>query len=259
MNKYNTDNKIVENYINAIDFMQDSMNKLKKELENKSNKVNKDILTMTLAVKELYEKYPNSKLDVVKSVVMQIAKCNNGILLVKMIEPLNISRQYLSILQKERKLEKLFRGIYIIPQTIEDSYYIFQVKYNNAVFSHMNALYFFNLTEEFPYKYTVTVPRNYHVKSINEKCNVFYVDEDIYNIGLCFIKDANGNKIKCYDIERNICDIIRSKNRIDSEQVKKTIKNYLKLKNKNLKKLSDYSKQMGIYEQVMNYVELFYD
>ena len=259
MNKYKIDNKIIENYINAIDFMPNSMNVLKKELENKSNKVNKDILTMIEVVNKLYEKYPNSKLDIVKNIILQITKCNNGILPVKLIEPLNINRQYLSIFQKEGILEKLFRGIYILPQTIIDSYYTFQIKYNNAVFSHMNALYFYNLTEEFPYKYTVTIPRNYHVKSINEKCNVFYVDENIYNIGLCFIKDANGNKIKCYDIERSICDIIRSKNRIDSEQIKKTIKKYFKSKNMDLKKLSTYSKKMGIYTQVMNYVELFYD
>ena len=149
MNKYKIDNKIIENYINAIDFMQDSMNILKKELENKSNKVNKDILTMIEVVNKLYEKYPNSKLDIVKNIILQITKCNNGILPVKLIEPLNINRQYLSIFQKEGILEKLFRGIYILPQTIIDSYYTFQIKYNNAVFSHMNALYFYNLTEEF--------------------------------------------------------------------------------------------------------------
>ena len=85
----------------------------------------------------------------------------------------------------------------------------------------MNALYFYGLTEEFPHDYTVTVPRGYHVAELNKKCNVFYVPNDFYELGLIKAKTPSGNIVKAYDIEKCICDIIKDKERMDLEQVKK--------------------------------------
>ena len=184
---------------------------------------------------------------------------NNGIISSRMIEPFNISRQYLSIMEKNGDIEKISRGIYLSPNVFEDSYYSFQTKYKKVIFSHMNALYFHGLTEEFPYNYTVTVPQNYHVKFVNEKCNVFYVADEFLNLGICYVKTANGNLVKAYDKERCICDIIRSKNRLDIEQVKKAVKNYAMSSKKNISKLSDYSMMMGINEQVMEMVGMYND
>ena len=184
---------------------------------------------------------------------------NNGMLSTRMIEPLNISRQYLSIMENNNDIEKVSRGIYLSPNAFEDSYFSFQQKYKKAIFSHMNALYFYGMTEEFPYNYTVTVPQSYHVDTVNEKCNVFYVSDDIYELGIVEIETPNGNKVRAYDKERCICDIIRSKGRMDSEQVKKTIKQYMQSRDKDMAKLSEYSKNMGINKKVMEMVGGYYE
>lgn len=88
--------------------------------------------------------------------------------------------------------------------------------------------------------------------------NGIYIDsrkiEDIYDLGLTEIKTPMGNNVRVYDIERCICDIIKSKNRMDLEHVKYSIREYLKRKDKNLIKLSNYAK-----EEVINYVEVFYE
>ena len=123
----------------------------------------------------------------------------------------------------------------------------------------MNALYFYGMTEEFPYSYTVTVPKSYHVDTVNGRCNVFYVDDDIYNLGICEVETPSRNKVRAYDLERCICDIIRSKSRLDQEQVKKTIKQYMRSKDKDLNKLSKYSQIMGIHKQVMEMVGMLCD
>ena len=184
---------------------------------------------------------------------------NNGMLSTRMIEPLNISRQYLSIMENNNEIEKVSRGIYLSPSAFEDSYFSFQQKYKKAIFSHMNALYFYGMTEEFPYNYTVTVPQSYHVDTVNEKCNVFYVSDDIYEIGVVEVETPSGNKVRAYDKERCICDIIRSKGRMDSEQVKKTIKQYMRSRDKDIAKLYDYAKRMGISEKVMEMVGIYYE
>ena len=273
---YKIDSNVLKNYVNAINSIKAPMNQIKKQLDQlskpmkeMSNSINesmkpiqeelKSINTMSSAIKELLIKYPNEQAKILTDTIKQIMNTNNGMLSTRMIEPLNISRQYLSIMENNNDIEKVSRGIYLSPNAFEDSYFSFQQKYKKAIFSHMNALYFYGMTEEFPYNYTVTVPQSYHVDTVNEKCNVFYVSDDIYELGIVEIETPNGNKVRAYDKERCICDIIRSKGRMDSEQVKKTIKQYMQSRDKDMAKLSEYSKKIGINKKVMEMVGGFYE
>ena len=282
---YKIDSDVLKNYVEAINSIKepmsrikDQLNQLSKPMQELSKSLNnsmkpiieasrvasnslkpiqeqlKSINTMSNAIKKLSIKFPNEKSKIFTDTIKQIMNVNNGMLSTRMIEPLNISRQYLSIMESNNDIEKVSRGIYLSPSAFEDSYFSFQQKYKKAIFSHMNALYFYGMTEEFPYNYTVTVPQSYHVDTVNEKCNVFYVSEDIYELGVVEIETPNGNKVRAYDKERCICDIIRSKGRMDSEQVKKTIKQYIQCKDKDIAKLSEYSKKMGINDKVMEMV-----
>lgn len=269
---YKIDNDILKKYVKAINSIDKPMNQIKKQLNQmtkqkqkisksfkNTNEQLKNIKTMSDTIKNISAKFPNEQGKIFTDVIKQIMSTNNGVLSTRMIEPFNISRQYISIMEKNNEIEKISRGIYLSPTTFEDSYFLFQQKYKKAIFSHMNALYFYGMTEEFPYNYTVTVPQRYHVNMVNEKCNVFYVSDDIYELGLTEILTPNGNKVKAYDKERCICDIIRSKGRMDSEQVKKTIKQYAKSKDKNIAKLSNYAKKMGISEKVIEMVGVYYE
>lgn len=273
---YKIDSNVLKNYVNAINSIKAPMNQIKKQLnqlskpmKEMSNLINesmkpiqeelKNINTMSNVIKELSIKFPNEQAKILTDTIKQIMNTNNGMLSTRMIEPLNISRQYLSIMENNNDIEKVSRGIYLSPNAFEDSYFSFQQKYKKAIFSHMNALYFYGMTEEFPYNYTVTVPQSYHVDTVNEKCNVFYVSDDIYELGIVEIETPNGNKVRAYDKERCICDIIRSKGRMDSEQVKKTIKQYMQSRDKDMAKLSEYSKNMGINKKVMEMVGGFYE
>lgn len=242
--------KVASKSLEPIRKISEQLNESLKPMQEQLKSIN----NMSNAIKELSIKYPNEQSKIFTDAIKQIMNTNNGMLSTRMIEPLNISRQYLSIMESNNVIEKVSRGIYLSPSAFEDSYFSFQQKYKKAIFSHMNALYFYGMTEEFPYNYTVTVPQSYHVDTVNEKCNVFYVSEDIYELGVVEIETPNGNKVRAYDKERCICDIIRSKGRMDSEQVKKTIKQYIQCKDKDIAKLSEYSKKMGINDKVMEMV-----
>ena len=287
---YKIESDVLKNYVEAINSIKEPMRQIKdqlhqltmpmQELDKSFNESMKPIIeaskatskplksiqeelksinTMSNVIKELSIKYPNNQAKIFIDTIKQIMDTNNGMLSTRMIEPLNISRQYLSIMENNNEIEKVSRGIYLSPSAFEDSYFSFQQKYKKAIFSHMNALYFYGMTEEFPYNYTVTVPQNYHVDTVNEKCNVFYVADDIYEIGVVEVETPSGNKVRAYDKERCICDIIRSKGRMDTEQVKKSIKQYIQSKDKNVAKLSDYAKRMGISEKVMEMVGIYYE
>ena len=205
-----------------------------------------------LTIKEFEER---STIEIIEDIM----KINNGYVTSKMLSELGIHRMYLNIMRKKGMIEKVGNGIYIDSSKIEDSYFVFSLELSNVVYSHMTALYFHGLSIKAPNdKYDITVPNNYFNYKIKEH-NVFYVDKDIYELGLTEVKTPMGNSVRVYDVERCICDIIRSKNRMDSEHIKYSVKEYIKRKDKNLVKLSNYAKEMGIKDEVMNYIEVFYE
>ena len=192
-------------------------------------------------------------------IIESIMKMNNGYITSKELSNFGIHRMYLNIMKEKGMIEKVGNGIYIDSSKIEDSYFVFNLELPNIIYSHMTALYFHGLSIKAPNdKYDITVPNNYFNYKIKNH-NVFYVDKDIYKLGLIQVKTPMGNEVRTYDLERCMCDIIRSKNRMDLEHVKYAIREYLKRKDKNLNKLSEYAERLGIKEEVMNYMEVFYE
>ncbi len=91
---------------------------------------------------------------------------------------------------------------------------------------------------------------------INKKHNVIRCKNELLTLGLTEVETSYGNIVKAYDRERCICDIIKYRNKLDLEQIKKSIKMYLRDKNKDLIKLSEYSKIMGINEKVVYFITM---
>ncbi len=191
--------------------------------------------------------------------IQEIMKMNNGYVTSLELDNYDIHRMYLNIMWKQGIVEKVGKGIYIDSTKIEDNYYIFSLSMQNTIYSHMTALYFHGLSIKAPNdKYDITVKRTYNNKHLKNH-EVFYVSDDVYELGLTKVKTPMGNSVRAYDIERCICDIIRSKNRMDIELVKHSIREYIKRKDKDIVKLSNYAEKLGIKDEVMNYVGVFYE
>ena len=202
-----------------------------------------------ITIKEFQDK---SSIEIIK----ELMKKNKGYITSKELDMFDLHRMYLSIMQDKGIIKKVAPGIYIDVNIKKDNYYIFGLSMPNAIFSHMTALYFHGLSIKAPNDvYDITVKRSYNSVHLR-KHNVFYVDNDIYELGLTEIETPMGNKIKVYDIERCICDIIRSKNRMDFNLVKSCVKKYIKRKDKDFVKLYLYAEKFGIKKVVMNYIDL---
>ena len=205
-----------------------------------------------MTIKEFKEE---SNFEVIESIM----KLNNGYVTSKELDNFGIHRMYLNSMWKKGIVEKVAPGIYIDINKIEDNYYVFSLSMPNTIYSHMTALYFHGLSIKAPNdKYDITVKKTYNSKHLKNH-EVFYVSDDIYELGLTEVKTPMGNSVRVYDIERCICDIIRSKNRMDSEHVKHSVREYVKRKDKDLIKLSKYAEKLGIKKEVMDYVEVFYE
>lgn len=70
------------------------------------------------------------------------------------------------------------------------------------------------------------------------------------------MKTLYGNKVKVYDLERTICDIIRNKKKIEIALFTDAMKRFVKRKDRNSIKLHKYAKMFNIEDELRKYLEL---
>ncbi len=172
------------------------------------------------------------------------------------ITKLKIPKVALTRLIEKNKIERVKRGVYILPNSFGDEYYTLLLGVNDAIYSYFTALYFHDLCERVPLKYDITVKRNYGGTLIkNENVNLHYVDANTLNLGRIKIKSPQGQEIECYDIERCLCDLIKDKDNLYFEYVKYAFVKYYREEKHNTFKLYKYAKLMGIEKQVHEFME----
>lgn len=181
---------------------------------------------------------------------------NNGIILTSEAESKNIPRQYLSNLVQKNKLERVAQGVYVTSDTLLDEMYCIQVRSDKLIFSHETALYMHELTDRDPFQYTVTVPRGYATNRLRDSgLSVVTVKKDLHLLGMKKMKTIHGREVQVYNIDRTICDVIRSRNQMDTDMFYVALKRYVKAKDKNFMRLMDYAQEFGAQKIVMQYIE----
>lgn len=180
---------------------------------------------------------------------------NNGIITSKEAEKKGISRVYLKKMTDDGVINRIEHGIYVTDKFLYDEYYIFQLKHPNIIFSYNTSLYLQEMTERTPNKLDVTTKRSNNLSLYKDKINLYRVNEEILNLGMCSIKTPYGNIVNTYNKERTVCDIINNKSSIDIEIANKAIKRCLKSKDFDASKMFEYAQKMNIYSKVKNYME----
>jgi predicted transcriptional regulator of viral defense system len=187
----------------------------------------------------------------------KILKDRHGIIQTSELAELGIPRTYLSILERSGEIERISRGVYRAANSIEDDMFSFQARYKASIFSHETALYLNDLTDRTPLFYAVTVPSGYHSISLKKSgSKIYYVNRTLFALGMVFMNSPHGNEIKVTDLERTICDILRSRNQIDIQLVNDSLKRYARSKEKNVGLLYRYARQFGIQKIVRDYIEI---
>lgn len=184
-------------------------------------------------------------------------KKNNNIITTSQVLSLGYSKQLLTNYVKEGLLERCRHGVYILSNTVHDDMYTLMLRSDKIVFSHDTALFLNGLSERTPFIHTITIPSNATLpNSLKDECVCFYVKPELYDIGIVEKNTTFGNIVRCYNIERTICDFLRCRNRCDEETVISAIKNYALYDKKNLNLLSVYAKQFKVAKELKKYLEV---
>ena len=189
--------------------------------------------------------------------ILDYAKKNNGYITAKETGSIEVNRTFLSNLVNDKKLERVGAGIYKLPEYPIDNFYILSKSSKNMCYSHATSLYLHNMSDRIPLVYDITVPYNYSGNLLNnENVSLRYVKDDVFELGMIEIKTINDLTVKCYDLERTICDIIKDKNRMDKEVYSKALKEYARNKDKDIFKLVKYAKKLDVEKEVIEIMQV---
>lgn len=167
-----------------------------------------------------------------------------------------IPRVYLRKMLAEGQLERVARGVYVSIDSIEDEMYFMQTKYPKLIYSHETALYLHGLSDRTPFEYSASVPSGYKVVgTVADRFKIYYVKKELHEQGVETVKSAHGNPIRTYILERTICDLIRSRNRIDVQILNDALKRFVKIKSADYSILMDHAKKLRVETVLKNYLE----
>lgn len=178
---------------------------------------------------------------------------NDGIIRLKDIIDLGISKQYCLEFLKRNNYERIARGLYVSADLWVDDFYVLSYKYSKAVYSHETACYLLDMSDREPLYYSVTLPYGYKVDYLTKQgIKVYTSTNDRYQVGIIEVTTPNGHVVRCYDPERTICDIFRIS--IDPQDKQVAVKEYLK-KYKNISKLMQYAEIFKVDNKIKLYLE----
>ena len=189
--------------------------------------------------------------------LQSVLKQNGGIVTTAQANEAGVSNERLRLLVHSGDLERVSTGIYVLPDEFVDKMYIVQLRRPKVIYSHETALFLHELTDRDPINYMVTVPTGYNPTRLREDgFTVFTIKRELHEIGVTKLTTMFGNSVKAYDMERTICDCLRSRNDLDIAVVTDAIKRYAKRKDKNLNQLMQMAETFKVTKLLRGYMEV---
>ena len=186
-----------------------------------------------------------------------IAKAHGGIIETKIAAQHGISKAMLYKLCKQEKIHRIVKGQYILPDDIQDELLSISKRSDKVIFSHETALYLHGISDRTPFEHTITTPSDcIPSAAVKAECKVYYIKPELFDMGRTTLRTPAGNEIPAYDLERTICDIIRSRNKIGTETFLAALKMYAANSKKDLNKLNTYAKKMRVSNILRQYLEV---
>lgn len=193
----------------------------------------------------------------INPLIMKELRQNNNTITTSQVTRLGFSRTLLSKYVKEGWLERSRQGVYILPDSVHDDMYTLMLRSEKIIFSHDTALFLNGLAERTPFEHSVTVPSDAVLSEVlREDCNCYYIKPELFKLGMIWKKTTFGNEVRCYNAERTICDLLRSRNRMDEETVISGIKNYAVYRDKDLNRLAAYAEKFRVGKILKQYMKV---
>lgn len=148
---------------------------------------------------------------------------------------------------KEGELVRLRNGLYANPDALAGSIVDIDAIIPGGILCLYSAWSYYNLTTQVPDAFYVAVSRSRKIK-LPEFPDIkpVFQRNDLLEIGKDEIEEQ-GIKVLITDIERSVCDAVKYRNKIGIDVMTEIIDSYLRRKDRNLSRLTEYAKKLRVY------------
>ena len=182
---------------------------------------------------------------------------NNGVLNLKSLKEVNLSRQSIYNFIKRNNMEKVGPGIYISKDTLEDEACVLSLRCPKGVVSHDDALYYYGLVDREPMIHNITIYSGYNPTTLTRAgYKVYTVKSELLDLGKETVINQFGHEIPMYDLERTVCDLVRNRSNFEIQDFNAALKSYVKRNDKDLNRLMFYAKTFRLEKIIKQYMEM---
>ena len=163
-------------------------------------------------------------------------------------------------LLNEKKIERIRQGYYFWIESSEiGEIVIINKLFPDAILCMETALFYYGYSDRTPSKWSFTIDRNvskYRTKIEYPFVKVYLMESDLMQLGESEGK-IDYEKVRIYDRDRTICDVLKNMNKMDKEIFNKAIQNYINDSKKNIPSLMYYAKKMHVQKKVKDIIEVW--
>lgn len=150
-------------------------------------------------------------------------------------------------------IERVRRGYYHwIDDQGESEIVIINSLFPDAVLCMETALFYYKYSDRNPAEWSFAIDRNVS----KQRTNIDYPFIKTYRVEPKLVAlgetegEIDGQKVRIYDRDRTICDVLRNMNKMDKEIFNKAIQGYVKDPKKNVPSLMEYAKVLRVQRKV---------
>ena len=192
-----------------------------------------------------------------KEKLSEFLQNNDGIITTADAQRLGVSKTYFMEYVREKSLKRASHGVYLSEDAWQDAFRQLQLRFPKMIYSHESALYLHGQSEREPNPISITVKTGYHAAGMKDLgLQVYSVREELFELGLVGLESPTGYQVRSYDLERTLCDMLRSQSRTDRQELLQAFKNYTRSKNRNIPKLMRYAEKFRIAGRMETYLEV---
>lgn len=152
-------------------------------------------------------------------------------------------------------VNRIGRGLYATDDALANTMYDVRKLIPGGIVCSYSAWAYYGLTTQIPLTFCIAIARGRKVTLPSyPPITLYHQSERQLQIGKTTAV-IDGIEIDIFDIERSVCDALKYRNKIGKDLCSEILQTYLKKKDRNLNKLSQYARQLRVGTVLHTYLE----
>lgn len=190
------------------------------------------------------------------SIIIEAFKEYGGILKTSELNALGFNSRQIKRLLEEGELSKLKKGYYELKGAVNPEEIMIARLFPKAIIFLESALLYYNYTDRIPTAWQIAVDRDSEKSQYDidyPLIEPFYQKPEFLNVGVSTY-DIQGVKVKIFDRDRTMCDIMRYEKKLEKEVVTNAVTRYIKDPKMNIRNLMEYAHVLNITNKVQSQI-----